>query len=198
MTVALKLPQLSTRGLLPPQFPWMEAEFRNNRRVIDFHKRRLSILCTMDAASETLPVTTRGGILQFTGSDDHNKNRAVRVAKHGRSTGWTCGTLNELRSNCRLVLPGKADLITTEWCVFNVPHAAHFSSKGDSGAAVIDFGGKIVGMVHRCNAKSERYRAEITYVTPMDWIIEDIKATMGTDDVILEEYIWDGVGETGN
>ncbi|KFZ24987.1 hypothetical protein V502_00513, partial [Pseudogymnoascus sp. VKM F-4520 (FW-2644)] len=144
------------------------------------------------------PPRNIGGILQFTGSDDHNKNRAVRVAKHGRSTGWTCGTLNELRSNCRVVLPGKADLITTEWCVFNVPHAAHFSSKGDSGAAVIDFGGKIVGMVHRCNAKSERYRAEITYVTPMDWIIEDIKATMGTDDVTLEDYIWDGVGETGN
>lgn len=92
--------------------------------------------------------------------------------------------------------PGQADLITTEWCVFNLPHLPHlphavgnFSSKGDSGAAVIDYDGKIIGMVHRGNAKTERYRAEITYVTPMDWIVEDIKATMGTDDVVLEQYI---------
>jgi hypothetical protein len=176
----------------------MDVEFRGDRRLIGSHKRRLSYICTMDAASEVLPVTTKEGVVQLTGSIDHEKNRTLRVIKHRRSTGWTCGTLNELRSDCRHVLPGQLDLITTEWCVFKLPRVEHFSSKGDSGAAVIDFGGKIVGMVHRSSAKSELYRAEMTYVTPMDWIIEDIKATMGTDDVILEEYIWDGEGETGN
>lgn len=66
----------------------------------------------------------------------------------------------------------------------------------DLGAAVIDFDGKIVGMVHRGTAKSERaYRAEMTYVTPMDWILESIKATMVTDDVVLEEYIGERVGD---
>ncbi|OBT98034.2 hypothetical protein VE01_04047 [Pseudogymnoascus verrucosus] len=176
----------------------MDVEFRDDRRLIGSHKRRLSYICTMDAASEVLPVTTKEGIVQFTGSIDHEKNRTLGVIKHRRSTGWTCGTLNELRSDCRHVLPGQLDLIRTEWCVFKLPRVEYFSSKGDSGAAVIDFGGKIVGMVHRSSAKSELYRAEMTYVTPMDWIIEDIKATMGTDDVILEEYIWDGEGETGN
>lgn len=149
----------------------------------------------MDAASEILTVTGQGGIIQFNGSQDHNLNRPVGVLKHGRSTGWTCGILNEIRSDCRHVRPGQADVITTEWCVLNVPHTTQFSCEGDSGAAVIDYDGKIVGMVHRGNAKSGRYRAEITYVTPMDWIVEDIKATMGTDDVILEEYFWDGVGD---
>lgn len=71
-----------------------------------------------------------------------------------------------------------------------------FLSKTDLGAAVIDFDGKIAGMVHRGSAKSERaYSAEMTYVTPMDWILEDIKTTMGTDDVVLEEYIGERVGE---
>ena len=133
----------------------MGVEFRIDRRLIGSDRRRLSNICTMDAASEVLPVTTKEGVVQFTGSIDHEKNRSLRVVKHGRSTGWTCGTLNELRSDCRHVLPGQPDLITTEWCVFNLPHVEHFSSKGDSGAAVIDFNGKIVGMVHRCSAKSE-------------------------------------------
>lgn len=176
----------------------MGVEFRGGRRLIGSDKRRLSNGCTMDAACEVLPVTTKEGVVQFTGSIDHEKNGTLRVIKHGRSTGWTCGSLNELRSDCRHVLPGQPDLVTTEWCVFNLPRVEHFSSKGDSEAAVIDFGGKIVGMVHRCSAKSESYRAEMTYVTPMDWVIEDIKETMGTDDVILEEYLWDGEGETGN
>ncbi|KFY69586.1 hypothetical protein V496_00101 [Pseudogymnoascus sp. VKM F-4515 (FW-2607)] len=75
-------------------------------------------------------------------------------------------------------------------------HGDGFSSKTDLGAAVIDFGGKVVGMVHRGSAKSERaYKAEMTYVTtPMEWVLEDIKATMGTDDVVLEEYIGERVG----
>lgn len=94
--------------------------------------------------------------------------------------------------------PGEADIITTEWCVLNALHAYHFSSKDDSGAAVIDYDGQIVGMIHRCNSKSESYGAEITYVTPMDWVIEDIKATMGADDVSVEKYVWNEEEGTGN
>lgn len=151
-----------------------------------------------DVSSEIVPVITQSGVVQFTGSDDQEGNGTARVLKHGKSTGWTCRLLNELRSDCRLVLPGRADIITTEWCVLNALHVEHFSSAGGSGAAVIDYDGQIVGMIHRCNSRSESYRAEITYVTPIDWIIEDIKATMGTDDVILEKYVWNGAGEAGN
>lgn len=96
------------------------------------------------------------------------------------------------------MLPGRADIITTEWCVLNALHAYHFSSAGGSGAAVIDYDGQIVGMIHRCNSKSESYRAEITYVTPIDWIIVDIMATMGTVNVSLEKYVWNGEEGTGN
>jgi hypothetical protein len=124
-------------------------------------------------------------VLQFTEFYDHKANRSLRVLSHGRTSGWTCGSLNELRSDIRQVYLGYPEFVTTEWCVINIPGLNNFSYHGDSGSTVIDFEGKIIGLIHSGNGQREHFSAEITYVTPMQWIIDDIKTTLHTD-VIIE------------
>jgi hypothetical protein len=76
-----------------------------------------------------------------------------------------------------------------EYCVVNIPTLNFFSYQGDSGACVVDIDGRIVGMIQSGNGENVPYGAEITYVSPMEWIIQDIKDTLQTDDVVIEQYV---------
>lgn len=62
-----------------------------------------------------------------------------------------------------------------------------FSYCGDSGACVLDLEGKIVGMLHSGNGENPPFGAEITYVTPMEWLLKDIKETLNTENVVIEK-----------
>lgn len=44
-------------------------------------------------------------------------------------------------------------------------------------------------MLHSGNGESVPYGAEVTYLTPMEWIIQDIKDTLQTDDLVIEKHI---------
>ena len=48
-----------------------------------------------------------------------------------------------------------------------------FSVKGDSGAIVFDLKGRIGGIMTAGTGLTER--VDTTYVTPMDWLLSDIK-----------------------
>jgi hypothetical protein len=76
-----------------------------------------------------------------------------------------------------------------EYCVVNIPGLNYFPYQGDSGACVIDIEGRIVGMLHSGNGENIPFGAEITYLTPMEWIIQDIKDTLKTEDVVIEKHI---------
>lgn len=76
-----------------------------------------------------------------------------------------------------------------EYCVVNIPGLNYFSYQGDSGACVVDTKGRVVGMLHSGNGENIPFGAEITYLTPMEWIIQDIKDTLKTEDVVIEKHI---------
>ncbi|KFX92660.1 hypothetical protein V490_05271 [Pseudogymnoascus sp. VKM F-3557] len=115
-------------------------------------------------------------------SEEDQDHESLLVFKHGSTSGWTAGSLNEIRSDCRF----ESGSQTMEYCVVNIPDLNFFSYQGDSGACVVDIDGRIVGMVHSGNGENVPYGAEITYLTPMEWIIQDIKDTLKTDDVVIE------------
>ena len=128
-----------------------------------------------------LPLSGLKHVIKVSGPEDHQEKASLRVAKHGRTSGWTAGSLNEIRSDCCF-----QDL-TTEYCVVNIPGMNRFSYHGDSGACVLNLEGEIVGMVHSGNGEKPPFGAEITYVTPMEWLLKDIKEVLNTENVIIEK-----------
>ena len=66
--------------------------------------------------------------------------KALRVVKNGRTTGWTAGISNEIRTDCRV-----NGLDTEEWCILSGTEYP-FASPGDSGALVVDSDGRPGGL----------------------------------------------------
>jgi hypothetical protein len=62
-----------------------------------------------------------------------------------------------------------------------------FSMSGDSGACVIDLDGRAIGMLHGGNMQSANSGVEITYVTPMEWVLKGIEEdlNLGPDDIVF-------------
>lgn len=132
-------------------------------------------------------------ILKRTGLTDHKDRESIRVVKQGRTSGFTAGSLNEIRSDCF-----NGDFETTELVVVNIPGLNSFSFRGDSGACVVGLDGKIIGILHHGNNQKSHPLAEMTYVTPMTWVLADIKETVKTDDVVIPVYNEEeGVAEEG-
>lgn len=119
-------------------------------------------------------------ILKRSGLSDHKDRESLRVVKHGRTSGFTAGSLNEIRSDCY-----NGSFETTELVVVNIPDLNSFSFRGDSGACVVDLNGRIIGMLHHGNVQKGHPLGEMTYVTPMAWILADVKDTLKTDDVVV-------------
>lgn len=122
-------------------------------------------------------------ILKRSGLSDHKDRESLRVVKHGRTSGFTAGSLNEIRSDCY-----NGHFETKELVVVNIPTLNNFSFCGDSGACVVDLDGRVIGMLHHGNDQKGHPLAEMTYVTPMAWILADIKDTLKTDDVVIRVY----------
>ncbi|KFY28216.1 hypothetical protein V493_03048 [Pseudogymnoascus sp. VKM F-4281 (FW-2241)] len=148
-----------------------------------------------DPVTTVLPFQEARTTLKTSQFEDHQGKESFRVVKHGRTSGWTAGSLNEVSSDCQ----PKIGLITQEYCVVNIPGMNHFSYPGDSGACVLDLDGKIVGMLHGGNGENPSFSAEITYVTPMQWLLKDIKKTLNADKILIgeagEEFVSVGDGE---
>jgi hypothetical protein len=91
------------------------------------------------------------------------------VAKRGPTTGLTWGRANEVKSVKR-TRPG---VISREWCVVGVPSSQPFSAEGDSGSVVFDLKGRIGGIITSGTGFTKTM--DTTYVTPMVWLLGDIK-----------------------
>lgn len=61
-----------------------------------------------------------------------------------------------------------------EYCVVNVPRSKRFSYHGDSSSCVLDL--KVA-------------MGQGVYVAPMEWMLQDIKETLKTDNVV-SVWIW--------
>ncbi|RFU34840.1 hypothetical protein B7463_g1458, partial [Scytalidium lignicola] len=140
----------------------------------------------LEEINENAPFVEIEQALKITGPEHHMDMKSARVLKHGRTSGWTGGSLNQIRSDCR-----RGSLITTELCIVNLPSATAFSSPGDSGSLVFDEGGRVVGMLHSGNNIGEEpktYSNEITYASPMEWLLEDIKKETGATSATFKLY----------
>jgi hypothetical protein len=104
---------------------------------------------------------------------DTDEFHSFRVMKHGRTSAWSTGVVNEIKSDLQR---GRGE-VSTELCVLD-----HFSSKqfiqpGDSGCMVLDYLGRIVGFGHG-GGFPKTSGVEFSYVTPVEWLLEDIKSTV--------------------
>lgn len=136
------------------------------------------------ATTTILPLKELNRILKGSRSLENQGYESLQVFKHGCTSGWTIGSLNEIRSDCSF--DGGE---TMEYCVVNTPRQSYFSHQGDSGACVLDIDGRIIGMLHSGNGENVPFGAEITYLTPMEWIIQDTTDTLETDDVVIEQHV---------
>ncbi|OAP54025.1 hypothetical protein AYL99_11785 [Fonsecaea erecta] len=93
------------------------------------------------------------------------------VAKRGGISDLTWGHLNGLKS----VLWHDDDSKSTEYCVVTGTHMTPFSVRGDSGSAVFDLAGRVVGIiVGGAEGPCGRESMDVTYVTPMAWLQKDM------------------------
>ncbi|KAM0198908.1 hypothetical protein ACHAQI_012232 [Fusarium lateritium] len=108
---------------------------------------------------------------------------AMVVAKYGKTTGYSSGLRNTVLSVLRNPLAGGIQGTSDEWCIISAIACGGrrytFSNKGDSGACIWDMQGRVVGMI-TAGLGSQEARSEqlfdVTYVTPMEWLLEDIRA----------------------
>jgi len=147
--------------------PALHPDF-NTLRLVPGAEMRIANKCATafptrdDDQSRTIRATGKYvPILDLLGEDA----RARVVLKRGARTGLTVGTTNRLKSFRRMDVEFSDEVLVIG--MDTVP----FSAEGDSGATVIDRAGDAVGIV----TSGPLDLAELTYVTPMAWIMEDIK-----------------------
>ncbi|KAF9879980.1 hypothetical protein CkaCkLH20_02791 [Colletotrichum karsti] len=107
------------------------------------------------------------------------------LGKYGHSSDLTFGLANQAFSVIRHKHPGARDLFSLAIGVTGYEHrsmscppcATSFCRTGDSGACVWDFKGRVAGIVTAGSGSDpERDVTDVTYITPMEWILEDMKA----------------------
>ncbi|KAH8820086.1 hypothetical protein F5884DRAFT_865733 [Xylogone sp. PMI_703] len=164
----------------PPTF---EVSLRD-RTIITTGGHTISSDFTYEEITKVVTSVEIEQALKRTGSEGHMDMMGMRVLKHGRTSGWIGGSLNQIRSDCR-----RGSLITTELCIINLPGTKPFSSGGDSGSLVFDIHGRVVAMLHSANRVGDvpvTRSNEITYATPMEWLLQDIRRDMGAHSVTID------------
>lgn len=79
-------------------------------------------------------------------------------------------------SDCRRE-PG---VVITELCILDLPHCSRgFSDTGDSGAVGIDRQRRVIGILHGGEMRTGGFK-EMTYATPMQYLIENIAESLGS------------------
>ncbi|KIY62193.1 hypothetical protein CYLTODRAFT_447344 [Cylindrobasidium torrendii FP15055 ss-10] len=124
------------------------------------------------------------GILSFPGPSFEQDERLI-VLKNGYTTGLTFGCACNLVS---LVRDPDTGTTSTVCAVFNGPRHLNnpgsdrtgkgdcpaFAAPGDSGSAVVDAQGRILGILVGCAASDDK--ADVSYVLPMEQVWEDVKS----------------------
>ncbi|KAH6982194.1 hypothetical protein BKA56DRAFT_720531 [Ilyonectria sp. MPI-CAGE-AT-0026] len=124
----------------------------------------------------TKTVELRGTIPEGELRPHHQK--AILVAKHGRSSQFTIGPANNVMSLKRQSIDG-IELVSEEWCILGQRKwggkRLWFSEEGDSGSCIWDCQGRVGGMLTAGN-RSFHLDCDTTFATPIEWLLEDIRA----------------------
>ncbi|KAF5571550.1 hypothetical protein FPHYL_297 [Fusarium phyllophilum] len=117
---------------------------------------------------------------------------ADNVWKLGTTTKLTAGQFSQFKNNVKLSEESHMlQTLSNEYCFVynNIADEAPFSGPGDSGAAVFDEKGCIVGLLFRGQVLKQVNpgRSGLTYVTPIEDVFSDIKKlTKGTEGEITD------------
>lgn len=106
---------------------------------------------------------------------DRGCHPCMRVVKCGRTTGWTMAEVASIRSDCQRT----EGIISTEIFIPDSRASAQFSTLGDSGSIILDFGGRVVGMIHGGNGIEGSTENIATYATPIEDLLKDIEKELG-------------------
>ncbi|XXH03970.1 Omega-amidase nit3 [Hypoxylon texense] len=86
--------------------------------------------------------------LRLTKLDDEDMNASFRVGKRGSTSNLTFGAKSAIEAVVRQPGCGAGDFYCWEMLIVPFPrHSSGFSRKGDSGACVFDFQGRVVGLL---------------------------------------------------
>lgn len=104
---------------------------------------------------------------------------AIMVLKNGQKTGLTIGLASQVKSVVRRP-HGDISVVSEEWCILghkknNEGRREAFSEPGDSGACVFDTHGRVGGMLTARLEKDATTLHDVSYATPIEWLLEDIK-----------------------
>ena len=65
-----------------------------------------------------------------------------------------------------------------QWVITTAYRADFFCERGDSGSIVFDLSGRIAGIIDGGSGNNHP-SLDLAYLTPIDWIMEDIEAKFG-------------------
>lgn len=157
-----------TRGaIIENKFP--PLDFRP--KDIDNINRNLDVPFDPAAPLEVCEILAEQEVRKPT-TTDMDGDPLMKVLKHGRTTGWTCGVSNEIRSCCNLTYEDCDAVVSTEWLILYEINQT-LADFGDSGAVVMDLSGRVGGLLHTVSNMKDK-----AYATPIEWLLKDIaKAT---------------------
>ena len=111
---------------------------------------------------------------------DANGEECFLVGKRGPVSGLTWGCPSELMSTIRHCIPGE-EFITQEWAVKGSIESKAFSMHGDSGAVVFSADGRVAGVLTSGADPTSGFGCDVTYVTPIEPLLDDVRETLGED-----------------
>ena len=104
---------------------------------------------------------------------DQNGEPCLMVLKRGNSTDLTIGRGNNVFSFVRHYFKDKEPQTSKEWPVLPYDQqSGAFSGQGDSGAVIVDGGGRIGGLI--TGGCGDTDDLDITYATPMEFLLQRI------------------------
>lgn len=122
---------------------------------------------------ESKPLTELGNVDMILNPKVKTKEDfpSLRVLKYGRTTHWTAGISNEIMSDVN-----RSFGVAKQWLIIGQQY--FFSAPGDSGAVVVDYRNRILGIVSDFGALTGPGHS-MSYATPIEWVLESIGSTFG-------------------
>lgn len=120
--------------------------------------------------------TRDAGVRWITDSHRGEKNELV-VVKRRSQTGVTVGVVNSIMSVRRAA--GDRPGASLEICVLGKGNEP-FSDDGDSGSTIVDWTGRIVGVLTGGAGRRAPGR-DVTYATPWEWLLPRVQKAVGGD-----------------
>jgi hypothetical protein len=108
---------------------------------------------------------------------DQDNEPCLHVIKNGFATGVTVGRATGVFSYVREYLHDQTFRTSMEWAI--LPHgnkSGLFSADGDSGSLIVDGRGRYGGLLTGGTRKAATESSDITYATPIWWLLPVIKS----------------------